>query len=128
MWDLVWEYTEQSVEVLSCTEGQIGASLMKMWVECWELSLGVRRQIINSGKEKEKSCFRIPSVWMTAEVLKLEPASEFPRVLVETQVIGLHPSVSDSVGVGWKPAESAYLTSSQVVLMLVARASHSKIP
>lgn len=65
---------------------------------------------------------------MTGEVLKLDSASESLREFVKTQIIGLHPSVSDSVGMGWKPEEYAYLTSSQVVLLLLVRAFHYKIP
>lgn len=62
------------------------------------------------------------------EALKLKTASESPRGLVETQIVGLHPRVSESVGGGWNPEEPAYLTSSRVVLMPLVGAPYTKMP
>lgn len=54
-------------------------------------------------------------------VLKPPQASESPRRCVKTQITwGLLPRISDSVGLEWG-REFAFLTNSQVSLMLLSR-------
>ena len=86
----------------------------------------MQESILEVRKKKDALGFQVFA--MTTKVLKPEPASESPRWLVKAQIIGLPPTVSSSVGLEWNPEESACLTGSQVVLILLARGCHSDIP